>query len=67
MELKNRRIELTIGRSMELPHNHSWIKVNVGLAADILDSENIDEAFIELTKQVMRQIFVQESALKSVL
>lgn len=57
--IKNRRIEGALSKTVNLG-NYESMKIHVGLSADLIDGENLEDAydklFSDVEKQLMKEI-----------
>lgn len=55
MKVKNRRIEVRMGQTVNMG-NYESMRIDVGLACDIHNDEDLDEAYDELFEQCAKQV-----------
>ena len=63
MELKNRRLRWSMGRTISMG-NYEFTRLDVSEEADIPDGVDINDGYNSLVKDVVRQMAVAETAIR---
>jgi len=63
---KNRRISVSVGRTIKFGNEYEFFRFDVGMEADIPDDADRVEAHNELFKELMEDVINREAVIKAV-
>ena len=66
IEFKNRRVSVSVGRTIKFGNDYEFFRFDLGMEADIPDDVSREEAHNQLFKELMEEVVNREAIVKAI-